>query len=104
MPSKTYYLMAAGCAVLGLSHGDNDLKRLIERYECGLNVEPDDTEGVLQALKRFRDDPEFLSHCQSRGRKAAEAQFSATVNMGRYLELLGSLRPGGVQAVPGRRS
>ncbi|MEC9072341.1 MAG: glycosyltransferase family 4 protein [Myxococcota bacterium] len=94
MPSKTYYLMAAGCAVLGLSHGDNDLKRLIERYECGLNVEPDDPDGVLEALKRFRDDPDFLAHCQSRGRQAAEEQFSATVNMRRYLDLLASLGPG----------
>ena len=33
MPSKTYYMMAAGCAILGISHGDNDLKRLIENYE-----------------------------------------------------------------------
>jgi len=94
MPSKTYYLMAAGCAVLGLSCGDNDLRRLVERYECGVNVDPDNAEAVLSSLQRFRDDPDFLAHCQSRARRAAEEQFSGTVNMRRYLDLLASLGPG----------
>ena len=93
MPSKSYDLMAAGCALLGLSQGDNDLRRIIERYECGLNVEPDDTNGVLVALHRFRDDPEFLAHCQSRSRQAAVEQFSTSVNQRRYLELLRALCP-----------
>lgn len=93
MPSKSYYLMAAGCAVLGLSHGDNDLRRMIERYECGINVESDDTDGVIEALRRFRDDPQFLAHCQSRARKAAVEQFSTSVNTRRYLEILRTLSP-----------
>lgn len=93
MPSKTYYLMAAGCAVLGMSHGDNDLRRLVERYECGINVEPDDTDAVLAALHRFRDDPDFLQHCQSRSREAAVEQFSASVNKRRYLDILRALHP-----------
>ncbi|MEQ9324687.1 MAG: glycosyltransferase family 4 protein [Polyangiaceae bacterium] len=92
MPSKCYYLMACGCALLGLSSGNNDVKRIIDKYDCGINVEPDDTAGVVAAIERFRDEPEFRSSCGRNARAAVEAEFSGDIVVERYLEILGALR------------
>ena len=88
MPSKAYYLMAAGCALLGLSHGDNDLSRLIEDTGCGLNVDTDDDEAIEAALRRFQEDPAFLASCQGASRRAAVERYASSHILERQLELL----------------
>lgn len=85
MPSKAYYMMSAGCALLGLSTGRNDVEGLIESQQCGVNVLSGDAAGVCAAVRRFRDDPEFLAVCRRRARKAAEELFSRGVIEPRYL-------------------
>jgi glycosyltransferase involved in cell wall biosynthesis len=92
MPSKAYYLMACGCALLGLTSADNDVKQIIERYRCGINVEPDDTAGVVAAIRRFRDDRAFLNECRSNARQAVEAEYSAARVVPRYVDILAALR------------
>ena len=88
MPSKAYYMMSAGCALLGLSTGRNDVSGLIDSYRCGMNVDSRDTAGVCAAVRRFRDDPEFLAVCRRNARTAAQACFSRDVVEPRYLEHL----------------
>jgi glycosyltransferase involved in cell wall biosynthesis len=85
MPSKAYYMMAAGCALLGLSTGRNDVGGLIESHQCGVNVDTGDAARVCAAVRRFRDDPEYLAVCRQRARKAAEEVFSRDVIEPRYL-------------------
>ena len=94
MPSKAYYMMAAGCALLGLSTGRNDVDGLIESQQCGVNVFSADAAGVCAAVRRFRDDPEFLAMCRQRARQAAEELFSRDVIERRYLAHLHRLAEG----------
>jgi len=94
MPSKCYYMMAAGCAILGISSGENDLTRLITKYDCGVSVGCSEIEGVKDALLRFHKDREFLDSCKRNSRKAAEEVFSKRVCTKRYLEILGDLQRG----------
>ena len=91
MPSKCYYMMAAGCAILGLSEGDNDLKRVIERYDCGVNLSCGDSEGIAQAIKALRDDPETLARYQRNARRAAEEVFDAQIVTDQHFALLRDL-------------
>jgi glycosyltransferase involved in cell wall biosynthesis len=102
MPSKAYYMMSAGCALLGLSHGRNDITRLIDTYACGINVSPDDVDGIQGAIQRFRDDHDFLASCKRNSRKAAEGPFSANRCVPRYLELLSQMRDEARKGPPGR--
>ena len=88
MPSKAYYMMSAGCALLGLSTGRNDVSGLIESCRCGVNVDSSDAVGVCAAVRRFRDDPEFLAACRQNARAAALESFSRDVVEPRYLEHL----------------
>jgi glycosyltransferase involved in cell wall biosynthesis len=92
MPSKTYSGMAAGCAILGISCGDNDLKRVIEDYQCGINVDTNDADGMREAILRFRNDRDFLKRCQNNSRRAAEQTFSTAVCGRAYLTMLSEMR------------
>lgn len=92
MPSKCYYLMAAGCALLALTSDDNDLRRIVEKYKCGINVDTKDVAGIRHALSRFRQDPAFLHRCRRNARRAAEEHFSAEVCMPWYLNTLRAMQ------------
>lgn len=92
MPSKTYHMMASGAALLGISSGDNDLKRTIMRHEAGLNLEPHDSAGIVRAIERFASDGAFLERCRQRGREAAESSYSRAICSGKLLRLLAEVR------------
>jgi len=91
MPSKTYYAMAAGSALLGLSVESNDLSDVIARYECGVNVLPDDVEGAVAALEHFLLDRDYLLRCRKNSREAAIKYFSRKRNTGQFCKLLDTI-------------
>ena len=88
MPSRTYFMMAAGCALVGISHGENDLRDTLETYSCGVSVEPGDVDGLEAVLQRFYESPTFLAECRHNARAAAEKVFSHRIIVEQYLELL----------------
>ena len=75
-PSKALSAMAAGSALLGLSQTPSDLQVLIEQFHCGLNIQPGDVEGLVQAILTFRDDKVFLQQCRRTARLVAETTFA----------------------------
>jgi colanic acid biosynthesis glycosyl transferase WcaI len=97
MPSKTYYMMAAGAALLGLSAEPSDLQWVIGQHRCGVNVQPGDTEGFVRAVSRFCEDESFLHACRQNARYAAEHVFSRKVNVQRVLQAVRPLLSGTVK-------
>lgn len=93
MPSKTYHSMAARSAILGLSHAPNDLQGVIEQTDCGVNIEPGDVDGFVEAVLRFKDDAAYLDRCRRNSRAAAETRFSRRTNVERVLEIIRPLLP-----------
>jgi glycosyltransferase involved in cell wall biosynthesis len=87
VPSKTYYYMAAGCALLVIAAGENEVTRLVRSHACGLVVAPDDTPGMVAALERFRNDRGFLTECRRKARAVQESDFGRA-NAGSYAEPL----------------
>ncbi|MGD0088576.1 MAG: glycosyltransferase family 4 protein [Planctomycetota bacterium] len=94
MPSKTYYLMAAGCALLGFSSLHSDLATLLRQHDCGINVAPHDVNGAVQVLRQWRADPSGLAQCRARARAAAEQYFSRDVCVPRMLAVVQALLHG----------
>jgi glycosyltransferase involved in cell wall biosynthesis len=88
MPSRTYFMMAAGCAIVGVNHGDNDLRSTLATYHCGVSVEPGDVDALDAALQRFYADAAFLRECRHNARAAAERAFSHQVILQQYVDLL----------------
>jgi colanic acid biosynthesis glycosyl transferase WcaI len=88
MPSKTYYAMAAGSAIFGLSRPGSDLARVIESFECGLNVDPADRDAGVAALRGLVEDGARLQRYRANARRAAEKEFSSDVCVPRLLDLV----------------
>lgn len=88
MPSKAYFNMAAGSALLGLSSSTSDLAGLIDDYECGINISPEDIHGATEAILKMRNHPELLRRYRENARQAAVQYFSNTVCVPKMLEVL----------------
>jgi colanic acid biosynthesis glycosyl transferase WcaI len=86
MPSKTYYMMAAGAAILGISAEPSDLQLVIEQHQCGVHVQPGATEDFVGAVLQFCEDESFLHMCRQNARHAAEHVFSRKANVQRVLQ------------------
>lgn len=76
VPSKTYYAMAAGSALLLIASGANEVQDIIEQYKCGVAVCSGDIEGLKKALLRFAEDRDFLTRCRAQARRAVEKEFT----------------------------
>lgn len=87
MPSKTYYAMAAGSAIFGLSRAGSDLARVIESFGCGVNADPANRDGAVAALRGLLADGEKLARCRVNARRAAETEFSTDTCVPRLLEV-----------------
>ncbi len=79
MPSKTYYMLAAGAALLGLCRDDSDLAAVIDAHRCGMHVPPHEVERAAQAIMQLRDDSQLLAQLRANGRLAAERHYSRAV-------------------------
>lgn len=91
MPSKTYYAMASGSALLGLSHESSGIASVVRAHACGENVSPTDLEGAAAAMRAYVSDPDLLNlHCRN-ARLAAETYYSSDVCVPKFLELLRSV-------------
>lgn len=86
LPSKMQFMLASGAAVISLGKIPNDIQMIAEKHQCGLSVEPGNVDGFVEAVLRFREEPEFLSLCQHNARLAAESFFSRTHNVQRIVQ------------------
>jgi colanic acid biosynthesis glycosyl transferase WcaI len=53
LPSKIYKQMAAARPIVAIADHRSELAQLIEESGCGLAVEPDDSDGLVEALRRL---------------------------------------------------
>lgn len=91
VPSKLYFYLAAGHAILALVGKDSEVADIIERCECGVRVEQGDVEGVVNALMRWRDDPSLLKEMKTRARHCFERYFTKEQAVAKYYNILKEL-------------
>lgn len=88
MPSKTYYTMAAGSALLGLCQHGSDLDRVITAHDCGITVPPSEVDRAVQALLDWYAYPDRLQVQRSNARQAAERLYSRAVCVPHMLQIV----------------
>jgi glycosyltransferase involved in cell wall biosynthesis len=74
VPSKMFDAWACGCPVL-LSI-DGEARRLLERAEGGIFVEPENAGQMSQAILQLKNDPDRLRRYGENGRRFVEANYS----------------------------
>lgn len=84
VPSKTYYMLAAGAAVLAISPDDTELTDLVARFDCGLHVPPRSPNKLAAAIRSLHADPARLARMQANAREAAEEHFSRSAGAEAY--------------------
>jgi glycosyltransferase involved in cell wall biosynthesis len=75
VPSKTYSILASARPVLYLGPADSDVAAIVQGSGCGLVIDPEDAETLIQVIRRLRDNPDEAAAMGARGRSAAEAEF-----------------------------
>jgi glycosyltransferase involved in cell wall biosynthesis len=79
MPSKTYDMMAAGNAILGISSAASSLDAVIEAHRCGVNFAPDQPDEIAAWIEMLAENPERLAGLQGTSRLTAERHFSTVI-------------------------
>ncbi len=76
VPSKMYYYMAAGSAIVGICQGRNDLEQSLKIAECGEVTQPGNPENLANILQRLAANPEQLKSLQHNARSSSIKYFS----------------------------
>ncbi len=93
IPSKMYYYMAAGSAIIGICQGRNDLALTLQTESCGVIVDPGKPEAISKAITDLVDNKKQLNILRQNARRAAEKKYSRSICM---RELLFSLNTSGI--------
>ena len=76
LPSKMFYYMAAGAAVIGISKGRNDVSEIIQNSNCGVTIEPKNPKELAITIKELSRDMKKLREFKKCARQSAVANYS----------------------------
>jgi glycosyltransferase involved in cell wall biosynthesis len=88
VPSKTYYAMASGAALIALCEEDSEVAQAIKKHDCFV-IKPGDTNAMVKAILELLGDEEKLKRCKTNSRSAAEKYYSRN-NTDQYIDALSS--------------
>ena len=88
IPSKTYYYMAAGAAVIAISQGDSELTDTLAKAECGARVSPGQPEALADMITAMADDGPQLEGQKANARRYCVAQHDLEKCTTRFVDLL----------------
>jgi len=71
VPSKTYYLMAVGSAIIALSSAESELGILIEKYQCGRVFDKPDAQAIAEFILHLSQDSDELLKFKENSRAAS---------------------------------
>jgi colanic acid biosynthesis glycosyl transferase WcaI len=89
VPSKTYGIMAAGRPILYIGPRVATPARMIERFECGWQVNPGDTGTLIGLLEKLCCQRQLISEAGGRGRQAFEQHYDRPLGVARIVKILG---------------
>ena len=76
IPSKMFYYMSAGAAVVGICSGRNDVSVIVNEAACGVTVEPQQPAELARVIKALASDAARLESYKKKARDAALASYS----------------------------
>ena len=76
VPSKMFYYMSAGAAVIGICKGKNDVSNIIQKFNCSITIEPKNPKGLVNIIKLLSRNIEKLHEFKKNSRQSAVSHFS----------------------------
>lgn len=90
MPSKTYDMMAAGNAILGISGSPSNLETILKCHNCGVNFSQNQVEAITLWIESLANHPERLETLQIAARQAAVESFSSKICQPKLTQIINS--------------
>lgn len=91
VPSKIYGILAAGKPVLAIVPENSEIAYIVNEEKCGLVIQPDDYNGLIDAINLLKSDDKLRTSMGKNGRKAFELKYSTKVITEKYLSLINQL-------------
>ena len=79
VPSKMFYYMASGAAIIGICRGENDVSEVIINSKCGLIIEPKSPTKLAAEILKLSKNIDNLNKFKMNARKHSESEFSRYV-------------------------
>ncbi|HBD09395.1 MAG TPA: glycosyltransferase WbuB [Syntrophobacteraceae bacterium] len=86
VPSKLYEAMASSRPVLLVAEGE--AADIVRTYNAGMVVKPGDLDGMTQAIRYLRDNPQARQEMGGNGRRAAEEHFDSVSTANQFVSYL----------------
>ncbi len=91
VPSKFYGVLAAERPAVFIGGSESEIARVIVGEQCGTVVDPGDVQGLVDALRRYADDPERCVEEGRKGRRSLIERYSRARCCEAWRELLESM-------------
>jgi colanic acid biosynthesis glycosyl transferase WcaI len=88
MPSKIYEIMASARPLLASAEKDSPVRQLVDETGCGLCVEPEQAEQLIQAIVKLHRDVALRERFAANGRRAAQESYSLNAVADGYQKLM----------------
>lgn len=88
VPSKIIGIMAAGIPVIAMVPLKSEIAYIVNEEQCGLIVEPGDTEGLIAAINILKSDEGLRIKMGQNGRNAFLQKYTTKIIAGRYIPFL----------------
>ena len=85
VPSKLFYYLAAGSAVIGICEDDNELRDIIEGAGCGYCVRSGNPAALAKTIEGLLDDEDALTRARRAARNLAEQTYSRTAGVQKFV-------------------
>jgi colanic acid biosynthesis glycosyl transferase WcaI len=76
VPSKIYGIAAAGRPIIAITAKNGEIARLVSTYNCGIVVEPGDSDALASAIVRLSNNADETASMGRRARAMLEASFT----------------------------
>jgi colanic acid biosynthesis glycosyl transferase WcaI len=88
VPSKTYTIMASGRPIIAMVAGNTEVSHLLDEAKCGICVEPENPEILVEAILKLYEKNELRSEMGRYGRAFVVEHYARQVASKKYWALI----------------
>ena len=88
VPSKTFYYLAAGSALVAIANDQSELSDLLDQRLCGKLVPPGNPELLASTIQNIVSNPDQLAKMKKNSRDLARSNYSREVSTTKFSRLL----------------